>query len=263
MSVPALEMKVLRPLIRQPSSSGTACVLIPRASDPASGSVRPKAPSARPSASGRSQRSRCSSLPNSSSGSDPIVRCACSAAATDWSAWPICSIAATKPTVDIPMPPHCSGTSMPSSPARPSRAAGRWGTAPPAMRPVREWRSPSARSRGRARPGRARHPSARSPRADSIGPISTKDARVGLIGSIMVDDRCRRAQRQLPAAARRGSDGRPDPADRCGDRRLPHCLRKAYRDRDARRDHATRDRPERLGSRASLHDELRQCRGRL
>ena len=38
-----------------------------------------------------------------------MVTCACHAAATDWSARPICSMAATKPTVDMPMPPHSSG----------------------------------------------------------------------------------------------------------------------------------------------------------
>ena len=64
MSVPAFEMNVLAPLMSQPPSRRSARVRMPRASEPASGSVRPKAPSARPSASGRSQRSRCSSLPN-------------------------------------------------------------------------------------------------------------------------------------------------------------------------------------------------------
>ena len=64
MSVPALEMNVLRPLISQPPSRRSARVAMPRASEPASGSVRPNAPSAAPSASGRSQRSRWSSLPN-------------------------------------------------------------------------------------------------------------------------------------------------------------------------------------------------------
>ena len=64
MSVPALEMNVLRPLISQPPSCRSARVRIPRASEPASGSVSPNAPSTRPSASGRSQRSRWSSLPN-------------------------------------------------------------------------------------------------------------------------------------------------------------------------------------------------------
>ena len=56
-----------------------------------------------------------------------MVTWACHAAATDWSARPICSMAATKPTVDIPMPPHSSGTSMPSSPSSPisrSRSVG-------------------------------------------------------------------------------------------------------------------------------------------
>ena len=127
MSVPAFEMNVLRPLISQPPSWRTARVWMPRASEPASGSVSPKAPSTRPSANGRSHRSRCSSFPKSSSGSDPMVTCACHAAATDWSARPICSIAATKPTVDIPMPPHSSGTSTPSRPSAPisrSRSVG-------------------------------------------------------------------------------------------------------------------------------------------
>ena len=119
MSVPAFEMNVLRPFSSQPPSWRTARVWMPRASEPASGSVSPNAPSTRPSASGRSHRSRWASLPNSSSGSDPIVTWACHAAATDWSARPSCSIAATKPTVVMPMPPHCSGTSTPSRPNAP------------------------------------------------------------------------------------------------------------------------------------------------
>ena len=165
MSVPALEMNVFRPLISQPPSRRSARVRMPRASEPASGSVRPNAPSARPSASGRSQRSRCSSLPNRKSGSDPIVTWACQAAATDWSARPICSMAATKPTVDIPMPPHSSGISMPSRPscAHLPQQVGRADAPPPTPAGARG-RSPSARSRGRARPGRARPRSARSPR---------------------------------------------------------------------------------------------------
>ena len=127
MSVPAFEMKVLRPLISQPPSRRSARVRIPRASEPASGSVSPNAPRARPSANGRSHRSRCASSPNRSSGSDPMVTCACHAAATDWSARPSCSIAATNPTVDMPMPPHSSGTSIPSRPSAPisrSRSVG-------------------------------------------------------------------------------------------------------------------------------------------
>ena len=83
MSVPAFEMNAFWPLITQPPSRRCARVLMPRASEPASGSVKPNAPSARPSASGRNQRSRCASLPKSRSGSEPIVTCACHAAATD------------------------------------------------------------------------------------------------------------------------------------------------------------------------------------
>ena len=149
MSVPALEMNVLRPLISQPPSRRTARVRMPRASEPASGSVRPNAPSARPSASGRSQRSRCASVPKRYSGNEPIVTCACHAAATDWSARPICSIAATKPTVDMPMPPHSSGISMPSRPSAPisrSRSVGHRASSHASGRARR--RSPSARTRG-------------------------------------------------------------------------------------------------------------------
>ena len=86
MSVPALEMNALRPLISQPPSCRSARVVMPRVSEPASGSVNPNAPSTRPSASGRSQRSRWSSLPNRYSGIEPIVTWAWNAAATDWSA---------------------------------------------------------------------------------------------------------------------------------------------------------------------------------
>ncbi len=86
MSVPALEMNALRPLINQPPSWRSARVVMPRMSEPASGSVNPNAPSTRPSASGRSQRSRCSSLPNRYRGIEPIVTWAWNAAATDWSA---------------------------------------------------------------------------------------------------------------------------------------------------------------------------------
>ena len=74
-----------------------------------------------------------------SSGSEPIVTCACHAAATDWSARPICSIAATKPTVDMPMPPHSSGISMPSRPER-AHLAEQVGRAP-RLRPTRAARA--------------------------------------------------------------------------------------------------------------------------
>ncbi len=85
MSVPALDMKAFCPVSSQPSDTRSALVRNDRTSEPAPGSVSPKAPSCRPSASGRSQRSRCPSSPNSSSGMLPIVECACQAVATDGS----------------------------------------------------------------------------------------------------------------------------------------------------------------------------------
>ena len=78
-SVPALEMNVFVPLITHPPSRRPARVRMPRASEPASGSVSANAPRTRPSASGRSHRSRWASLPKRSRGSDPMVTCACNA----------------------------------------------------------------------------------------------------------------------------------------------------------------------------------------
>src|SRR5208282_6821899 len=62
--VPAFEMKHLLPLITQLSPTRSALVLVPPASEPADGSVRPKAPSASPRISGRSHLSRCASVPS-------------------------------------------------------------------------------------------------------------------------------------------------------------------------------------------------------
>ena len=66
MSVPELVMKAFSPLITHSpaASSSTARVRVPPASLPASGSVRPKPPSARPAQRSGSQRARCSSVPN-------------------------------------------------------------------------------------------------------------------------------------------------------------------------------------------------------
>ncbi|SLH77387.1 Uncharacterised protein [Mycobacteroides abscessus subsp. abscessus] len=63
MSVPELVMNCLRPLMTQSSPSATAVVLVPLASLPASGSVRPKAASARPLVSCGSHSCFCLSLP--------------------------------------------------------------------------------------------------------------------------------------------------------------------------------------------------------
>ena len=59
-------MNCLTPSITQSLPSRTATVRSAAASEPACGSVRQNAPSLRPAASGRSQRSFCSSLPQAS-----------------------------------------------------------------------------------------------------------------------------------------------------------------------------------------------------
>ena len=64
MSVPALVMNCLAPLITHSPSSRTARVRTLPASDPASGSVRPKAPSRAPEHRSGSRDSFCSSEPN-------------------------------------------------------------------------------------------------------------------------------------------------------------------------------------------------------
>jgi hypothetical protein len=63
-SVPELVMKHLVPLMTHSPSSSIAVVLVLPASEPASGSVRPKAPSPVPCASGTSHFCFCSSVPN-------------------------------------------------------------------------------------------------------------------------------------------------------------------------------------------------------
>ena len=63
MSVPELVMNAFAPLIVQWSSSSTARVRLAPASEPASGSVRPKPASARPATRSGSHVCFCSSVP--------------------------------------------------------------------------------------------------------------------------------------------------------------------------------------------------------
>jgi hypothetical protein len=63
-SVPALVMNCLAPSITHSPSSSRARVRTLPASDPASGSVSPNAPSRRPDVSSGSQSRYCSSEPN-------------------------------------------------------------------------------------------------------------------------------------------------------------------------------------------------------
>jgi hypothetical protein len=62
-SVPALVMNIFEPLTTQPPSRSSAVVRVAPASEPASGSVSPKAASRRPDARSGSQRAFCSSVP--------------------------------------------------------------------------------------------------------------------------------------------------------------------------------------------------------
>ena len=64
MSVPALVMNCLAPLMTHSPSSRTARVLMLPASEPASGSVNPNAPRRSPLQSRGSHRCFCSSEPN-------------------------------------------------------------------------------------------------------------------------------------------------------------------------------------------------------
>jgi hypothetical protein len=63
MSVPAFVMNIFEPLITHSPSSSTAVVRVAPASEPAFGSVRPKAASFLPLARSGSQARRCSSSP--------------------------------------------------------------------------------------------------------------------------------------------------------------------------------------------------------
>ena len=75
--VPALVMNIFSPSItHEPSGCSTARVRVLPASDPASGSVSPKAASARPLHRSGRRRSFCSSLPKSRIGDVPREVCA-------------------------------------------------------------------------------------------------------------------------------------------------------------------------------------------
>ena len=93
--VPELVMKALTPSITHSSapSSRAAFVRVAPASLPPSGSVRPKAPRARPATRSGSQRWRCSSVPNEKIGLAPRPTPADSVMPSDWSTRPISSMA--------------------------------------------------------------------------------------------------------------------------------------------------------------------------
>jgi hypothetical protein len=83
MSVPALVMNALEPLITHSSPSRRAVVRVAPASEPPPGSVSPKAPSRSPAASAGNHRRFCSGVPNRWSGMAPSETPASSVIATD------------------------------------------------------------------------------------------------------------------------------------------------------------------------------------
>ena len=100
------------------ASSWRARVRVPPASLPASGSVSPNPPSARPAQRSGSQRSCCSGVPNLWIGLAPRPTPASSVMASDWSALAISSIATHRP-VRSPPPPYGSGKGIPNRPSSP------------------------------------------------------------------------------------------------------------------------------------------------
>lgn len=105
-SVPELVMNALVPSMTHSSVSGsmTALVRVPPASDPASGSVSPNPPSARPATRSGSQRWRCASLPNWKMGLAASPTAASSVMAIDWSTLASSSMAMHS-VVRSPSPP--------------------------------------------------------------------------------------------------------------------------------------------------------------
>jgi hypothetical protein len=93
MSVPAFVMKIFEPSITHWPSRSSARVRLAPASEPASGSVKPKAASRLPEARSGSHCRFCSSFPKSRIGIVPSEVCAATVIATDESTRASSSIA--------------------------------------------------------------------------------------------------------------------------------------------------------------------------
>ena len=93
MSVPELVMKALAPRMTHSPSSSRARVFVAPASEPASGSVRPKPASARPATRSGRKRSFCSCEPNDRIGLMPRPTPADRVMPIDWSTRPSSSMA--------------------------------------------------------------------------------------------------------------------------------------------------------------------------
>jgi hypothetical protein len=119
MSVPALVMNCLAPLTTHSPSSSAARVRTLPASEPASGSVRPKAPSLAPEHRSGSSASFCASEPKRWIGCVPSDVWAHMVMATLESTRVSSSTASAYCSVVPPAPPTSSGNGMPIHPSSP------------------------------------------------------------------------------------------------------------------------------------------------
>ena len=122
MSVPALVMNCLAPLITHWPSCRRARVRVAPASEPASGSVRPKAPRRCPEHSCGSHSFFCCSEPYRYTGWVPSEVCAHTVIATEESTRASSSTASAYASVSPPPPPQLCGKGIPISPSSPSSA---------------------------------------------------------------------------------------------------------------------------------------------
>ena len=118
-SVPELVMNALAPSITHSPSTSAARVRVAPASDPPSGSVRPKAPIARPAHRSGNHRFRCSSVPKAKMGLAPRPTPASRVMAIDESTRPSSSTAMQNVVKSDADPPYSSGNGSPNSPSSP------------------------------------------------------------------------------------------------------------------------------------------------
>src|SRR5450755_1218777 len=118
-SVPEFVMNALAPLTVHMPTARTARVLVAPASEPASGSVRPKPASVRPATRSGSQSCFCCSVPKVRIGLIPRPTPASRVIPIDWSTRPSSSIAMHSAVKSAPDPPYSSGTTSPNKPSSP------------------------------------------------------------------------------------------------------------------------------------------------
>ena len=110
-------MNAFEPLTTQSPFSNRPVVWTSAASEPAPGSVKANPPSASPRASGASQRSFCSSVPNRFSRLPASPIAADSVIAIDWSTRPSSSSARHTVMASASDPPYASGNGRPNNPS--------------------------------------------------------------------------------------------------------------------------------------------------